>query len=156
MASSWMENPTGGYRLLLKHQLCPSFPVLLSTFQQNLSDEDLGVYSFRVAKRIYDITFDLVHVKDPLSSQIRRNLAHTIPGSSCLSVYFGQTDRQFDIRMKVRQSTVRWQDEKLTSSSSSLHSRPCVWCRQCLSCWEWFNQEKTGVFWDLERNTKVC
>ncbi len=53
----------------------------------------------------------LVHVKDPLPTQRRRNVVYSIPCSECPSAYVGQTGRQLATRMKEHQSAVRRQDE---------------------------------------------
>ncbi len=53
----------------------------------------------------------LVHVKEPLPTQRRRNVVYNIPCSECPSAYVGQTGRQFATRMKEHQSAVRRQDE---------------------------------------------
>ncbi len=72
----------------------------------------LQPYNLNIAhKPTESLRKTLVHVKDPLPTQRRRNVVYSIPCSQCPSAYVGQTGRQFATRMKERQSAVGRQDK---------------------------------------------
>ncbi len=76
----------------------------------------------------------LVHMKDALLTQRRRNVVYSIPYSECPSVYVDQTGRQFAARMKERQSAVRRLDE---NSLLALH---------CFTTGHVFDKARDSVF----------
>ncbi len=68
----------------------------------------LRPYNLNIAhKPTESLRKTLVHVKDPLPTQRRRNVVYSIPCSECPSAYVGQTGRQF----ATHQSAVRRKDE---------------------------------------------
>ncbi len=72
----------------------------------------LRPYNLNIAHKLTEsFRKTLVHVKDHLPTQRRRNVVYSIPCSECPSAYVGQTGRQFATPMKEHQSAVRRQDE---------------------------------------------
>ncbi len=68
----------------------------------------LRPYNLNIAhKPTESLRKTLMHVKDPLPTQTRRNVVNSIPCCECPSPYVGQTGRQFATLMKEYESGVR-------------------------------------------------